>query len=208
MDATFVALLQYVLACEQQRVQLIVRSARAECQNHVRGDRLHHVHRTGELVVLPVSRGSESRDPDARFPGYVRYPEGVLEVTSLLGPQKPQRRVLEGPQLDNRTGVDDVRSAYWFLGIAFMLQHFHHVPLAHYLKSIQTGRPVWIYCASTHASPSRYDARSNRVSRSSPRSDFANGRKDIATFANVCVCVRVHVFALAARKLPQTHGIH
>lgn len=85
-------------------------------------------------LSLTVLRGAG--DPNARSPGYVRYPEGVFEVSGLLGPQKPQRGGLQRPQFDERAGIDEVQIADGLLRIDFVLQHFHHVPLAHYLKSI------------------------------------------------------------------------
>ena len=82
-------------------------------------------------------------DPESRLPGDIRYPEGVLEIAGVLGPQQPQRReelgrVLDTSQVHDRARIDDDRSAGGLGRVDFVLQHLHHVPLAHYLKSIPT----------------------------------------------------------------------
>lgn len=59
VDATYVAALQNALPREQQRIELIIRAARAESQHHVRSHGFHHVHGPGELVVLLVPRARQ-----------------------------------------------------------------------------------------------------------------------------------------------------
>ena len=100
-------------------------------------------------------------DPKARLPGYVRYPESVLEVADLLGPQQPQRgevlgRVLDRSQLDDRAGIDLVR-AVGLRWIDFVLQHLDHVPLAHYLKSIRTQMDLLRSRAKRKCALTRFD---------------------------------------------------
>lgn len=100
-------------------------------------------------------------NPKARLPGYVRYPESVLEVADLLGPQQPQRgevlgRVLDRSQLDDRAGIDLVR-AVGLRWIDFVLQHLDHVPLAHYLKSIRTQMDLLRSRAKRKCALTRFD---------------------------------------------------
>lgn len=142
-------------------------------------------------------------DPKARLPGYVRYPESVLEVADLLGPQQPQRgevlgRVLDRSQLDDRAGIDLVR-AVGLRWIDFVLQHLDHVPLAHYLKSIRTQMDLLRSRAKRKCALTRFDS-----GKAWPEpNSAARFRKRAASGAwNVTVahCCCPHAFT--------THGIY